>query len=1026
MSRSSLIHWIQQVLETRQVQIKIRVRGNNLYVLCESQPCPDAKVISQRLRQACLATPLDTQLPAGWPEIHRVICYGRAMGQKQPMWSSAIDLMGNALESTPIQSSGSPASSAHQEPVGAANTQAESSDLLRLAHQGDPTAIAHYLSQTLGFLGIGIRAKLDKSATSEAHPQQRLLVLCESGYTPDPALLAEPIAQRLRELALTQFRDAVVFGQVSGEARPEWMVRIDLTPPEDFLREWARWGDVQAMTRLLNRELATHHIALSALLKATTLHLSCTAQGGIVPDQEMVTAAIVPYLQALAPQGIQTALLYGVSHGAPTADPQDYVPGWVYPVDLAAAHSDQVCTTLDLAKQGDTRSLTFLLTRLLNPDLDAALATGGIRVQIRQKGDLLHVLTESPTCPRQDTVVPSVVRRLKSLQISGVTGVRLYGRRSGQKQPLWNYGIDFAPRQRLVPEATPEFAASDAHVDELLSPPGAIVLWSDLPTEGLSASVKRWYAQTLEGVQRSLIRTQLFVPIDNSAGSSSLVPVNETTQAQRQRLKIALLWTAIGALLVLQVDWLLGYWLRVHEPQATLPAPVVSEPAPAPAPPLPDVNLNQKPQADGFNTTPFTQPGTTVVAPAGSTTANTTANTTTDTTDLPASALQAKADTILAQGEDYPTFNSRQLDGQVELYRRYLEINGAPDVLIVGSSRALRGVDPVALEAALAKQGYQGVQVFNFGINGATAQVVDLVVRQMLPQDKLPKLILFADGARAFNSGRIDMTYNGIVASEGYKTMAAGNLPIPSSIVATAPTAQPQAESSPTDNGTAAPINFYQRWNDVLNQRLAALSTTYANRDRLKTQLREHFIALLPKELTSDSVIATSDRLIDTSPAASASGEETAIALDGQSGVDIDGFLPLSVQFNPVTYYQKYARVSGDYDSDYDAFKLKGVQTEAMLALAQYAQERKIPFVFVNLPLTQEYLDPVRKRHEETFQQTMLQLATQNGFFYRNLGNALLTQPRYFSDPSHLNRYGAYAVSQRLAQDVMIPWQVTR
>jgi hypothetical protein len=456
--------------------------------------------------------------------------------------------------------------------------------------------------------------------------------------------------------------------------------------------------------------------------------------------------------------------------------------------------------------------------------------------------------------------------------------------------------------------------------------------------------------------------------------------------------------------------------MRLNQQNAALPIPSAPiQPSPAPTTPLPSVTLNQQPQAGEFNRTPFTPSGIGELPTQGN-----------STSDLPASALQAKAETILAQGEDYPSFNSRQLDAQVELYRRYLEINGAPDVLVVGSSRALRGVDPVALETALAQQGYQGVQVFNFGINGATAQVVDLVVRQMLPQDKLPKLILFADGARAFNSGRHDTTYNGIVASEGYKAMVAGKPPIPSSIVAQAPKAQQPSAAAPTDNGTAAPTNFYQQWNDVLNQRLAMLSTVYASRDRLKPQLREQFTALLPKELGSNSVIATSDSLIDSSPAASASGADTAIALEGKLGVDIDGFLPLSVQFNPVTYYQKYARVSGDYDSDYETFSLQGVQAEALRSLDHYAQERKIPFVFVNLPLTQEYLDPVRKQYEDTFQQAMLQLATQNGFFYRNLGNVLLTKPRYFSDPSHLNRYGAYEVSHRLAQDVMIPWQVTR
>lgn len=1006
-NQSSLLHWIQQVLESSQAHIKLRLRGNNLYVLCEQVECPSEAEVVRCLSQAFSTVSLEQLLPSGAPEIHRVICYGRVLGHAQPVWSREITL---------IRQGG-------RESVEAAakrSSQPKSADvdcpsLLTQARQGDPIAIAHYLSQRLNYLGVGIRTKVDPASLTESTHPKRLLVLCESGYTPDPSLLADPIAQQLRELELTQFRDAVVFGQVSGESRPEWMIRVDLTPPEERLREWAHWGDVQAIARLLNRPLHAHAIRLTALLKETTLHLSCTQAAGGLPEQALVTAVIVPLLQTLAPQGIQSAVVYGVPTPT-TADSPTTAPGWVYPLELTTPQTQQALPALEQARQGDLRSLTFVLTRLLNPDLDATLATGGIRVQIRQKGDLLHILTEAPNCPRQEDVVTAVVRCLKPLQIAAVAGVRLYGRRSGQKQPLWHYGVDFGSRSpRLVPEATPEFAASDAHVEALLSPSGAIVLWSELPDEGLSASLKRLYTQLIASVQRSLIRTQIFIPIENPALNTSLVPMDAAnTQAKRQRLQVALLWGAIGTLLVLQTDWLLGYWLRQSQPQAVRPSvPPVAQPAP-PTPSLPAIQLNQKPQAGGFDKTPFTQPGTTVIPEA-----------TQSGSDLPASPWQPKAETILNQpGEDYPSFNSRQLDAQIELYRRYLEINGAPDVLVVGSSRALRGVDPIALETALAQQGYANVQVFNFGINGATAQVVDFVVRQMLPPDQLPKLIVFADGARAFNSGRQDITYNGVLASAGYKSIIAGNLPIPTSALAEGPNDRSPADQPTNIDDPVTLTQLHQQWNDQLNQRLAGVSGLYTQRDRLKEQLREQFTALLPKQLTTSNLIVTSDSLIDSSPAAAAAG--AGVMTEGQSWVDIDGFLPLSVQFNPITYYQKYARVAGDYDSDYESFTLQGMQTDAMIALASYAQKREIPLVFVNLPLTQEYLDPVRKRHEETFQQYMRQLAAQQGFFYRNLGDMMLAKPYYFSDPSHLNRYGAYEVSQRLAQDVMIPWQITR
>jgi hypothetical protein len=330
--------------------------------------------------------------------------------------------------------------------------------------------------------------------------------------------------------------------------------------------------------------------------------------------------------------------------------------------------------------------------------------------------------------------------------------------------------------------------------------------------------------------------------------------------------------------------------------------------------------------------------------------------------------MQAKADT-LATTLNYPSFNSRQFDRQLAVYKSYLEIFGAPDVLIIGSSRALRGIDPVALEKALAKQGYPNVQIFNFGINGATAQVVDLLVQHVLPQDKLPKLLLFADGARAFNSARMDITYNGIITSEGYRALTSGKPPIASTTIAQAPTAKQQPNGTPasvTEEATPATINQYQQVNQLLTKQLGGLSAVYSQRDRLKTRLREQWISLLPPALSS-GVLASSDSLINSSSPAAAASSAPSLSADGQGMIDIDGFLPLPIRFNPVTYYQKYARVSGDYDSDYESFNLAGVQTEAMIAIAKYAQSKKLPLVFVNLPLTQEYLDPLRKRHKDAW-----------------------------------------------------------
>jgi hypothetical protein len=79
----------------------------------------------------------------------------------------------------------------------------------------------------------------------------------------------------------------------------------------------------------------------------------------------------------------------------------------------------------------------------------------------------------------------------------------------------------------------------------------------------------------------------------------------------------------------------------------------------------------------------------------------------------------------------------------------------------------------------------------------------------------------------------------------------------------------------------------------------------------------------------------------------------------------------------------------------------------------------------VNLPLTQDYLDSVRQQREQEFNQWMQQQATE-GLVFINLGQFWVNQNEYFTDPSHLNRYGAVAVSNQLATSAQIPWPKPR
>lgn len=337
----------------------------------------------------------------------------------------------------------------------------------------------------------------------------------------------------------------------------------------------------------------------------------------------------------------------------------------------------------------------------------------------------------------------------------------------------------------------------------------------------------------------------------------------------------------------------------------------------------------------------------------------------------------------------FPTFNSAPFNQQLQRYLRYLVESGPPDILIVGSSRAHQGVDPIALQTALASRGYPGLKIFNFGVNGATAQVVDLLLRQVLTPEQLPRLIVWADGSRAFNSGRIDLTYKGITASPGYKLISSGVRP-------------------PLPN--VEPINPASLCWDHPSRYLANLTLNQksSTADPLKTRQSRSFAQtwLCSQPL---SLLVPPPSTAQPSPGSIQELQETV------------GFNPLSTRFNPATYFQRYPKVAGDFDGDYRDFTLEGQQTEALRRALKFAYAQQVPVVFVNLPLTATYLDPVRTLYEQEFLKFMQRFARYHQLTFCDFSHRGLSQNEYFTDPSHLNRYGAAAVSRLLANDLVHP-----
>ena len=311
----------------------------------------------------------------------------------------------------------------------------------------------------------------------------------------------------------------------------------------------------------------------------------------------------------------------------------------------------------------------------------------------------------------------------------------------------------------------------------------------------------------------------------------------------------------------------------------------------------------------------------------------------------------------------------------------------SPEVLIVGSSRALRGIDPSILEKTLISKGYKDISVFNLGIDGATAKVVNLQITQILSRPQLPRLIIWADGLRAFNSGRTDLTYDEIAASTGYK----------------------QLQETLKNNGSNPELASTNNTSDAkaLNPVTQAINTLFATSTK-RPEIRASVVKSFDR---NTHMLSNSEALLaSTMPS-------TATALDSK------GFVAFDVTFEPNIYFQKFPQVPGDYDLDYRNFEPSGAQFDAFTNVVDFCRRNNIELLVVNMPLHATYLDGIRTRYEATFNRRMEELALREGFTYLDISQAIQNQAELFSDPSHLNKQGAIAIAKMLAQNPKIRWQ---
>ena len=340
----------------------------------------------------------------------------------------------------------------------------------------------------------------------------------------------------------------------------------------------------------------------------------------------------------------------------------------------------------------------------------------------------------------------------------------------------------------------------------------------------------------------------------------------------------------------------------------------------------------------------------------------------------------------------FPSFGSDVFDAQLAGYVAYVNEMGTPDILIVGSSRALQGIDPSELRSQLAAQGYPGLKVYNFSVNGATAQVVNFVLSELLPGG-LPPIVVWGDGSRAFNDGRRDRTWEALTASAGYQAILRGEKPV-------------------LDVPDITTVTFTSPSGTVISYEVEVVTTPDSSGEPQAGESFESFGVELSDALSAQAAVSgdLAERVADSSAAVSLVGTRlNGLTLDGL------GFSAVSDRFDPAQYYQQFPRVSGQYDGAYSPFTLQGPQAMALAQVAETAARQNSQLIFVNLPLSDSYLDDFRLHYEDRFQQFLRAESDFHGFEVVDLLQAWQGQPDLFADPSHINQHGAAAIAAQLA-----------
>ncbi len=94
---SLLTKWAENALALPTVRVQVRLRGNQLHILCEAEQCPREDYSVARFSQALASSNIESLLPdrqSMGSRIYQIFICGRTLGRRRPDWTVKLDTNG--------------------------------------------------------------------------------------------------------------------------------------------------------------------------------------------------------------------------------------------------------------------------------------------------------------------------------------------------------------------------------------------------------------------------------------------------------------------------------------------------------------------------------------------------------------------------------------------------------------------------------------------------------------------------------------------------------------------------------------------------------------------------------------------------------------------------------------------------------------------------------------------------------------------------------------------------------------------